>query len=162
MTNRLKFGVIVAAGLVILGALAIPHSQRKVLNLTACFEDVNGLQVGAAVRIAGVQVGRVARVRARPDRKDCPAEAAMRLSTPYDLQVPKDAIAEVSSEGLLGPEFVNINVQNATGPPASDHATLKTGPTVRPLDAVRALVDDINRKVTEEKTAPSKPAAKQK
>jgi phospholipid/cholesterol/gamma-HCH transport system substrate-binding protein len=87
-----------------------------VVNLTACFEDVNGLQVGAAVRIAGVEVGRVTRVWARPDRKDCPAAVAMRLSTPYDLRVPRDAIAEVSTEGLLGPEFVNINIQNATGP----------------------------------------------
>lgn len=162
MGKRLMFAVIVATGLVIVGALAIPHARRKVLNLAACFEDVNGLQAGAAVRIAGVEVGRVTRVQARPDHKDCHAEVAIRLSTPYDLQVPNDAIAEVSTEGILGPEFVNINIQNASGPPASDHATLKTGPTVRPLDAVRALVDDIHRKVIEEETSPPKPPTRQK
>jgi len=81
----------------------------------------------------------------------------MRLSTPYDLQVPNDAIAQVSTEGLLGPAYIDINVRHSTGPPASDHATLKTGPTVRPLDAVRALVEDIHRKVIEEKTSPPKP-----
>jgi phospholipid/cholesterol/gamma-HCH transport system substrate-binding protein len=116
MAKRLKLGLIVAAGLAILGVWTIPNARSKVVNLTACFEDVNGLQVGAAVRIAGVEVGRVTRVWARPDRKDCPAAVAMRLSTPYDLRVPRDAIAEVSTEGLLGPEFVNINIQNATGP----------------------------------------------
>jgi phospholipid/cholesterol/gamma-HCH transport system substrate-binding protein len=162
MARKLKLGIIVAAGLAIVGVWAIPRTRGKVLNLAACFEDVQGLRVGAAVRIAGVEVGRVTQVRARPDRKDCPAEVAMRLSTPYDLQVPNDAIAEVSTEGLLGPAYIDINVQHATGPPATDHATLKTGPTVSPLDAVRALADDIRKKVTEEKTAPPKPPTKQK
>ena len=39
----------------------------------------------------------------------------MRLSTPYDLQVPDDASAQVSSEGLLGPEYIDINIRQAAG-----------------------------------------------
>ena len=162
MARMPKFGFIVAAGLVIIALWAIPHSRNKELSLAGCFDNVMGLRVGAAVRIAGVEVGRVTQVRARPDRKDCPAEVAMSLSTPYDLKVPNDALAGVSTEGLLGQEYVDIDVRHATGPPAIDCAVLKTTPAVAPADTLRALVDAIAKKANEETAPLTNPSAKKK
>jgi ABC-type transporter Mla subunit MlaD len=140
----MKVGLIVVAGLAIVGFWAIPHALRKPLSLGACFENVQGLRSGAGVPIAGVEVGRVTSVRAHPDRRDCPAEVLMVLSTPYELKVPNDATAEVFSEGLLGPECVAIKVENASGPPAADHAMLNTVPTVAPQRRLKRI-DGVNR-----------------
>jgi ABC-type transporter Mla subunit MlaD len=141
LARKIRLGVIVGAGLVILGFWAIPHVHREHLALRACFDNVRGLREGALVRIAGVDVGKVTLVRARPDRKECPAEVELTLSTPYQLKVPSDATAELTDEGLLGGEYVEINVQHASAPPAADHAVLKTVPTLAPLDVVKGLAD---------------------
>ena len=162
MARKMKVGLIVVSGLAIVGFWAIPRALRKQLKLGACFENVQGLREGAAVRIAGVEVGRVSRVGAHPDRRDCPAEVLMVLSTPYELKVPNDATAEVFSSGLLGPECVAINVEKASGPPATDHAMLKTVPTVAPSDALREWMESIAKRLPADKLPPANPPAKQK
>lgn len=162
MAKKMEVGLIVVAGLAIIGYGAIPRALRKQLKLGACFENVQGLREGAAVRIAGIEVGRVARVRAHPDRRDCPAEVLMVLSTPDELKIPNDATAQVESEGLLGPECVAIKVENASGPPATDHTMLKTVPTVAPSDALREWMGSIAKRLPADKSPPANPPAKQK
>jgi len=135
---------VLAIATIPLAALAIwvvPRAHNRELHLNACFQDVRGLRSGAVVRIAGVDVGRPTMVQAHPDRKDCLAEVAMKLSTPYQLDIPQDAIVRVQSAGLLGEEYVDIDVRQASGMPAIDRAFLKSASTPAPLDIVKAWMD---------------------
>lgn len=135
---------VLAIATIAMAALAIwvvPRAHNRDLHLNACFQDVRGLRPGAVVRIAGVEVGRTSMVQAHADRKDCPAELAMKLSTPYELKIPQDAIVRVENAGLLGEEFVDIDVRRASGMPATDRAFLKTASTPAPLDIVKAWMD---------------------
>ena len=52
------------------------------------------------------------------------------ITTPYDLKIPNDAVARVVRAGLLGGTMVQIDVREATGPPPSNHALVKTAPTL--------------------------------
>jgi ABC-type transporter Mla subunit MlaD len=117
MYRKAVLGMIVATGLVTLASLFILRSRFPRQELRTCFNDARGLRPGASVRIAGVDVGVVRVVRANPENKNCPAEVVMDLSTPYELKIPRDSIAEIQTGGLLGPSLVAIDVTQATREP---------------------------------------------
>ena len=82
--------------------------------------------MGAAVRIAGVEVGRVTAIRVRPELRDTPAEVSISLGQSHMLDIPRDSIASLPTEGILGPAFVDIDISKASGPPLQNGAVLKT------------------------------------
>jgi ABC-type transporter Mla subunit MlaD len=139
--------LMIVVGLAALGSLFVRPIGLHRLKLKSCFENVQGLRSGAAVRIAGVEVGTVGTVRPNPQNKNCPAEIEMQLATTYDVQVPNDAVTEIDTEGLLGGSFVNIDATHASGMPAADYSYLKSKPAPRRLsteetvNAARALID---------------------
>lgn len=126
MVRRLVLALIVLVGLITLASLAILRARFPRQELRVCFADAGGLRPGAEVRISGVQVGIVRAVTARAQDKNCPAEVEMDLTTPYELKIPRDAIAEIQTAGLLGPALVAIDVKHATGEPAAKGAYLRS------------------------------------
>jgi len=118
-----------------------------------------GFDLVPQVPIAGVDGGRITKVRARPDNKMCPADVAMKLDTQYELKVPTDAIARVESAGLLGEEFVGIGVQDAKGPPAANDSVLQTEPSESPVEELNALITALNAQVPKQETKPTKPVS---
>jgi phospholipid/cholesterol/gamma-HCH transport system substrate-binding protein len=51
------------------------------IALRVYFENANGLRAGAPVRLAGVDIGRITGVRARPEIEGAPAEVMMKVRT---------------------------------------------------------------------------------
>ena len=96
------------------------------LTLKAYFQDVQGLQAGAPVRLAGVGVGKVTSVRALPERNNEPAEIVMHISTPYELNIPNDSTVSIEMAGALGEPFVEIEIAGTHGPPLSSGTILKS------------------------------------
>ena len=114
--------------------------QRQVLK--SCFGNVRGLRSGAAVRLAGVDVGTVRSVHAQPQNKNCPAEVRMDLATSDELSVPKDALTDIETAGVLGESYLSIDVSQASGAPIENYGYLKSKPTKPPPsveDLIRAL-----------------------
>ncbi|MEM6480305.1 MAG: outer membrane lipid asymmetry maintenance protein MlaD [Pseudomonadota bacterium] len=72
--------------------------------LTASFRSADGVEVGTDVRLAGVKVGRVSELYLDPETYR--ARATIAVSTGID--VPDDSALAVSSEGLLGGNYVEI------------------------------------------------------
>lgn len=120
----LTIAAIAVVGVAITLALARPSAH--LLEIKCYFKDAQGLRPGAKVRLAGVEVGSVTSVRARPELRDHPAEVAMILQTPYELNVPDDAVVTLETAGVLGDVFAQINIQEATGPPLQRGGMLKT------------------------------------
>jgi len=155
------FVIAIAALALVAVCIAIRPKEHK-LRLTACFDDVRGLQAGAGVQISGVDVGHATSVQAHPERKDCTAEVKMILETPYGLAIPSDAVVRIETGGLLGREILFIDVRGASGPPVGENARWKTVPTALPLEAIRALVNAANARCAEydSKSQKSGPATK--
>lgn len=105
------------------GAKLRPSHQ---LILRACFHDAEGLQNNARVRLAGVDVGYVRRVRAMPRSPHCPAEVEMILETDYELRLPEDSLADIDREGIFGAKYIEIDASKANGPTAVNGSILKT------------------------------------
>jgi phospholipid/cholesterol/gamma-HCH transport system substrate-binding protein len=84
---------------------AYASSQIKTVEgykVTARFNKVGGLQEGNAVRIGGLQVGTIASQKLDLETYDAVLELKLRA----DVKLPKDTLAEVSSDGLLGGKYI--------------------------------------------------------
>lgn len=134
--------LIVVIGVATIGSLFINPFRYHRQEIKSCFNDVQGLREGAPVRLAGVDVGRVRRVRANPERKGCPAEVEMALATTYEIRIPRDSIAGIDTAGVLGESFVSIDASQAAGQPIENFGYLKSKPSVPPTsfeDYLKAL-----------------------
>lgn len=88
-------------------AFAYNHAdlkQVKGYEITAQFASVGGLDTGADVRINGIKVGTVAGHALDPDSFN----AILRLTILPDIRLPKDTVATIATEGLLGGKFLKL------------------------------------------------------
>ncbi len=73
-------------------------------QLTASFRSADGINVGTDVRMAGVKVGRVTDISLDPTTY----RAATVFSVQEGIEVPDDSAVAISSEGLLGGNYVEL------------------------------------------------------
>ncbi|SNS55448.1 outer membrane lipid asymmetry maintenance protein MlaD [Tropicimonas sediminicola] len=79
-------------------------SQGAGYDLTASFRSAEGITVGTDVRLAGVKVGTVTGL----DLNHQTFRADVTLNVADSLEVPEDSSIAISSEGLLGGNFVEL------------------------------------------------------
>ena len=108
------------------------------ITLKSYFDDAQGLRNGAPVRLAGVDVGNVTAVRVVPNKPATPVEVVMKVTTKYSFDVRKDSVTALSTAGVLGETYINIDSSHAKGPEARDGDTLATRETPDIQDVVRA------------------------
>lgn len=77
---------------------------QKEYALNASFRSADGVTVGTDVRMAGVKVGRVTEIALDP----ATYRAATAFSVRDGIDVPDDSAVAISSEGLLGGNYVEI------------------------------------------------------
>jgi len=107
-TTEVLVGGVVLAGAI---AFAIYAGQATGLSsggggyeLNASFRSLEGVSVGTDVRLAGVKIGTVTGVELNPETY----RADTRFSVSDGIEVPDDSAVVISSEGLLGGNFVEI------------------------------------------------------
>jgi phospholipid/cholesterol/gamma-HCH transport system substrate-binding protein len=98
----------------------------KKITLFAYFDNAGGLRVGAPVRLHGVDVGNVKSIRVVPDRKQTPVQVTMKLNTRYNFDLRQDSLVSLSTAGVLGETFIDIDSSQAKGPGIQEGATLET------------------------------------
>ncbi len=106
--------------------LTFRNKKSYAQNITTYFQSAPGLKAGALVCADGVEIGKVTDVRVLPNMGDHPIKVSMRIKTPYELKIPSDATASLSSEGVLGPTFVDVDTRNAHGPSLGNNGRLKS------------------------------------
>ena len=73
-------------------------------DLIAAFPNVEGIEKGSEIRLAGVPVGRVTDITLNPQTYY--AEARLRL--PDTVLLPSDSAAVIQSDGLLGGAYLEL------------------------------------------------------
>jgi phospholipid/cholesterol/gamma-HCH transport system substrate-binding protein len=104
---ELSVGLFILAGILCLGYLSIRLAKMEVFGgngyqLYAVYTDIGGLKEGAAVVMAGVEVGRVKSISLE-DYK-----AKVILSVQQGLEIQDDAIASIKTKGLIGEKYIQI------------------------------------------------------
>jgi phospholipid/cholesterol/gamma-HCH transport system substrate-binding protein len=105
---ELAVGVFVLAGLACLAYLAIHLGKMELFGhgyqVVANFDNISGLKDGAAVEVAGVEVGRVESITLTSGDQ---AKLTMRLKP--GLKLYDDAIASIRTKGIIGDKFVKLS-----------------------------------------------------
>jgi phospholipid/cholesterol/gamma-HCH transport system substrate-binding protein len=105
-------GVFVLLGLACLAYLAVNLGKMEIYgegyNIYANFNNASGLKTGAAVEVAGVEVGRVAAIQITPQYQ---ARVSMKLRT--GVKIHDDAIASIRTKGIIGDKFVKLSPGNS-------------------------------------------------
>ena len=79
-------------------------------DLTAKFDNIGDLRVGAPVSMSGVEMGRVTKIGF--DSREYKAVVTMRMDARYN-QIPTDSDASIYTQGLLGGKFVGLTAGGA-------------------------------------------------
>ncbi len=120
-----KFGTEARLGLVIMtgflifiwGTMKVTHiGEARGYDINAVFDNANGLETNAPVRMVGVSVGRVKAIFIR-DRK-----AFVTMTIREDVRIDRDASFAIRSQGILGDKYVAIQ-------PGSSEVIHKAGDT---------------------------------
>ena len=118
---KFRVGVFVLVALAVflgmvyaLGARARLFEARYTIH--ADFTEVAGLTEGATVRLAGVQIGRVAGVNL-PGQPGGKVRVDLSITRRYADRIRKDSLARIETQGLLGDKVVEVTVGTAAAPP---------------------------------------------
>ena len=102
----------------------------KGYDINARFLKVGGLNVGSDVRINGIKVGTV--IAQNLDPEDYVADVKLSISS--NIQLPKDRVVSIVSDGLVGNKFIKIE-------PGKSKEFLQNGDTVANTKDFKTLED---------------------
>jgi phospholipid/cholesterol/gamma-HCH transport system substrate-binding protein len=108
------------------------------ITLRSFFDNASGLREGAPVRLAGVDIGNVSAIRIVKEKPMTPVEVTMKVNTKYAFNLRKDSVTLMSTAGILGETFVDVDSSTAKGPEATDGDTLTARDQPDIQDVVRS------------------------
>lgn len=116
--NYIKLGLFVTIGLLVFTIAVYNIGERKnmfsdSIILSAQFRNVNGLQTGNNVRYSGINVGTVSSIYIV---NDTTVQVDMQIDAATSNYLRRDAIATISSDGLVGNMMVSIIPRENTEP----------------------------------------------
>lgn len=114
-----------------LGSFSFGH---KTYTVTAEFDNIGGLKPRAAVKSAGVVVGRVRSVEFDPET--FMARVTMDLEQKYAF--PADSSAKILTSGLLGEQYIGLEA-------GADEANLDDGSSIRRTQSAVVLENLISQ-----------------
>ncbi len=100
----LLIGLVAVLFLALKSANLLQYSWAKNYTVTAKFDNIGGLKNGAAVKSAGVVVGRVEGIQF--DGESFQAKVSLALKNQFAF--PKDSSLKILTSGLLGEQYVGI------------------------------------------------------
>ncbi|RRN44663.1 outer membrane lipid asymmetry maintenance protein MlaD [Lautropia dentalis] len=133
-------GCFVLAGILALAFLAVRASSsasaaiRGGYELTANFDNIGGLKTRAAVRSAGVVVGRVTDITLDPQTYQ--AHVTMQMDSRFHF--PKDSSLKIMTAGLLGEQYLGME-------PGADTEDLEDGGKVEMTQSAIVLENLISQ-----------------
>jgi phospholipid/cholesterol/gamma-HCH transport system substrate-binding protein len=141
---------------VLLGAVAVLFLALKSANLlqmsfskdyevTAKFDNIGGLKTGAAVKSAGVVVGRVKQIVF--DAESFQARVTLALQSKNEF--PKDSSLSILTSGLLGEQYVGIV-------PGADEKNLAAGDRIGSTQSAIVLENLISQFLYSKAAEPAK------
>ena len=152
--NDIWVGLFVMLGVVAVVFLALQAANLLSFNfqsgyrVTARFDNIGGLKPKAAVRSAGVVVGRIESITF--DDKIYQARVTLSLDERYKF--PKDSSLKILTSGLLGEQYIGIEA-------GADESNLANGDTVTATQSAVVLENLISQFLYSKAAEGATPAA---
>lgn len=152
--SQLKVGVLVIIALAVLTMLIFLMSDTsgglftRQIVVHSFFKNASGLNVGSPVNLQGVKIGTVQKITIDPKRKETPVEVIMKIGTHYQTALHTDSTASLTTAGVLGNTFVDIDSSHATGPELKngDELPIKNNPSLSDIiQSSQVVVAQLNQ-----------------
>jgi len=153
--NDIWVGLLVVIGTAAMLFLALQSANLLSLNfqptytVSAMFDNIGGLKKQAAVKSAGVVVGRVKEIVF--DGKSYQARVVMAIETQH--QFPKDSSLKILTSGLLGEQYIGIEA-------GAEEKVLAEGDKVQDTQSAVVLENLISRFLYNKAAEPAAPESK--
>lgn len=105
-------------------------------ELIAKFDRVNGVNVGADVRLSGIKIGSVTST----ELETASYLALVKLNVASSVNIPKDSSIRVLADGLLGDTFLSIE-------PGGDETNMNSGDVFRFAQGSVNLIDLVGQAI---------------
>jgi phospholipid/cholesterol/gamma-HCH transport system substrate-binding protein len=131
--------VIISTVFLIAALYLIGNKQNlfgNTFRISAQFYNVSGLMVGNNVRFAGIDVGTVEKIEVINDSS---VNVVMLIERNMQPFIKKNAIASVSTDGLMGNKLVNINSLGNPSKSVEEEDILKTLRPIEQDEMIRTL-----------------------
>lgn len=149
MTSEIKVGIFVIIGTVLMAAALVllgDYSFKQYYKISAEFSDVSGLPKKAAVKLSGVEVGKVRRIYINNER------VVVEMQILKGVPIYQGAQFLVGSTSVIGSKFLQIN-QGKSSSGVIPEGTVMQGTDAVPLDqavtralnSVEGLVNDLRK-----------------
>jgi phospholipid/cholesterol/gamma-HCH transport system substrate-binding protein len=138
--NDVWVGLFVVLGAVAVLFLALKSANLLSLNfdktytISARFDNIGGLKPQAAVRSAGVVVGRVSSI----SFDDTSFQATVKMEMQEQFKFPKDSSIKILTSGLLGEQYLGVE-------PGAEEATWTAGDVVTQTQSALVLENLISQ-----------------
>ncbi len=153
--NDIWVGLLVLIGAAALLFLALQSANllslsfQKTYNVSAMFDNIGGLKKQAAVKSAGVVVGRVKDINF--DGNSYQARVVMAIEVQH--QVPKDSSLKILTSGLLGEQYIGIEA-------GAEEKVLAEGDKVQDTQSAVVLENLISKFLYNKAAEPAAPESK--
>jgi len=133
---------IILAGILIFKIEDLRFGKKAGKTVSIVFKDVAGLDNKAAVRVAGVRVGKVTRIKLIEGR------AYVQVELDSDVELRQGASAAIANLGMLGEKYLEL-IPGPIGAPTLPEDSVLTGNQAVSFDQVTKLAHDIELDVKE-------------
>ncbi len=121
-------GIFVMASILLLVILVVIIGRRQNIferryDINAFFNSVGGLQTGAEVLLAGINVGFVRSIEFGPSNR---VRVDMSIKVAEQQRVRSDSVATIRTMGLMGDKYVALTVGSSNEPEIPPDGTIKT------------------------------------
>lgn len=145
-SNNIRLGIFVLAGLAcLLVTLYLLGSRHNLfshsLPVQADFRNVSGLLTGNNVRLGGITVGTVKKIRIV---NDTTVRVEMSLNEDVRPFVRKNTVATIGTDGLVGNTIINLNAGPGAAPTVNPNDVLQTRQPTS-MDAMLGTLDISNK-----------------
>ena len=153
--NDIWVGLLVLIGAAALLFLALQSANllslsfQKTYNVSALFDNIGGLKKQAAVKSAGVVVGRVKDINF--DGNSYQARVVMAIEVQH--QFPKDSSLKILTSGLLGEQYIGIEA-------GAEEKVLAEGDKVQDTQSAVVLENLISKFLYNKAAEPAAPESK--
>ena len=153
--NDVWVGLLVLIGTAALLFLALQSANllslsfQKTYTVSAMFDNIGGLKKQAAVKSAGVVVGRVKDINF--DGNSYQARVVMAIETQH--QFPKDSSLKILTSGLLGEQYIGIEA-------GAEEKVLAEGDKVQDTQSAVVLENLISKFLYNKAAEPAAPESK--
>ncbi|GAB6282075.1 MAG: hypothetical protein STSR0008_08190 [Ignavibacterium sp.] len=118
--STFRLGIFVFIGLVLLFIIVFLVGERQsmfsnTMQIKATFGNIEGLRIGAPVRLSGINVGSVTNIQMKSDTSG-KVDVEMRIESDVSRFLRANTKATIQTEGLVGNQFIILIISQSPAP----------------------------------------------